>query len=57
MANTAIGNDLMEMMNAWNVIIDEARIAFPNATEDQIFDIAKNAMIHTLRIRESVTIS
>jgi hypothetical protein len=50
MSNTALGNDLLEMMNAWNVIVDQARATFPNATEDQLFDIAKNAMMHTLRI-------
>lgn len=50
MANTALGNDLMEMMDAWTVITDQARAQFPNASEDQIFEITKNAMMHALHI-------
>ena len=51
MSNTALGNDLMEMMNAWDAITNQARTQFPNATDDQIFEIAKNAMMHAMRIQ------
>ena len=42
--------DLVEMMNAWNVIIDAARTQNPSATEEEICQIAHSAMKHSLKI-------
>ena len=42
--------DLVEMMNAWNVIIDAARTQNPSATEEEIYQIAHSAMKHSLKI-------
>ena len=45
----AAANDIAEMMNAWNKIQAAARKQFPNASEEEIYQIAKGAMLHTLR--------
>lgn len=42
--------DLVEMMNAWNVIINAARAQNPSATEEEIYQMAHVAMKHTLKI-------
>ena len=35
---------LKEMMEVWNKIMEAARQQFPNATEDELYQIAKSAM-------------
>lgn len=35
---------MKEMMEAWNRIMDAARQQFPNATEEELYQIAKGAM-------------
>ena len=42
--------DLVEMMNAWNVIINAARAQNPSATEEEIYQMAHGAMKHSLKI-------
>ena len=41
---------IAEMMNAWNTIVAAARKQFPQASEEEIFQIAKTAMNHTLKL-------
>jgi hypothetical protein len=45
----AAANDIAEMMNAWNKIQAAARKQFPKASDEEIYQIAKGAMLHTLR--------
>lgn len=41
---------LKEMMEGWNTIMEAARQEFPNATEEELYQIAKGAMNHALGI-------
>ena len=46
---TAAAKDIAEMMNAWNKIQAAARKQFPRASEEEIYQIAKGAMLQALR--------
>lgn len=37
-----------EMMNVWNKTIAAAKAAYPNATEEEIYQITKSAMNKSL---------
>jgi hypothetical protein len=39
---------LKEMMAAWDKIMETARRQFPNASEEELYQIAKGAMNHQL---------
>lgn len=41
---------LKEMMEGWNKIMAAARQQFPNATEEELYQIAKGAMNYALGI-------
>jgi hypothetical protein len=41
---------LKEMMQAWNTIMAAARKQFPGANEEELYQIAKGAMNHALKI-------
>lgn len=45
---TTFAEDLREMMAAWDKIMTAARVQFPNATEEQLYQIAHAAMKHAL---------
>lgn len=49
--NTTAAQDMQEMMNGWNTIFAAARREFPTASEEEIYQIAKDAMAHTLNIK------
>jgi histone H3/H4 len=46
---SAAAKDILEMMNAWNKIQAAAREQFPNASEEEIYQITKDAMRHALK--------
>ena len=48
---TTFAKDLQEMMNGWNAIMAAARAQFPNASEEEIYQIAKGAMVQTLGLK------
>ncbi len=48
MKTTTFAQDLVEMMAAWEKIMTAARSQFPNATEEELFQIASAAMRHAL---------
>ena len=48
MKTTTFAQDIAEMMAAWNKIMTAARAQFPNATEEELFQIAHAAMKHAL---------
>lgn len=39
---------IKEMLVAWNTIEAAARIQFPNASEEELYQICKSAMKHAL---------
>jgi len=41
---------MKEMMEGWNKIMAAAREQFPEASEDELYQIAKGAMNHALGI-------
>ena len=43
--------DLKEMMSGWSAIVAAARAQFPNASKEEIYQIAKGAMQHTLGLK------
>ena len=45
-----IAQDIKEMMEGWNKIMIAAKAQFPQATEEEIYEIAKGAMNHALGI-------
>lgn len=49
--HTTFAQDMMAMMNAWENIISAAKVQFPNADDEEIFQIASNAMRHTLNFQ------
>ena len=51
MQTTTFAQDLQEMMNGWNKIVAAARQQFPAASEEEIYQITKGAMQHTLGIK------
>ena len=42
---------LVEMMAAWNKIEAKAKIEFPNATSEELYQICKSAMNYALGVR------
>jgi hypothetical protein len=48
MTTATFAQDLQEMMNGWNTIMAAARKEFPNASEEELFQIAKGAMNRAL---------
>lgn len=48
---TTFAEDLKEMMNGWNKIMAAAKVQFPKATEEELYQIAKGAMNHALGIK------
>jgi len=48
---TTFAQDLQEMMAGWNKIVAAARAQFPAASDEEIFQIAKGAMAHTLGMK------
>lgn len=51
MQTATFAQDLQEMMNGWNTILAAARREFPAASEEEIYQIAKGAMAHTLNLK------
>jgi len=51
MQTATFAQDLQEMMNGWNTIVAAARAQFPGASEEEIYQIAKAAMAHTLGLK------
>jgi len=47
---TNFAASLKEMMQNWNQIVAAVRAEFPNATDDEVFEIAKSAMNRSLGI-------
>ena len=45
---TTFAQDLDEMMHGWNTILAAARAQFPNATAEELFEIASGAMKNAL---------
>ena len=45
---TEFGRDLAEMMQGWDTIMAEAKRQFPNASEEEQYQIAKGAFTHAL---------
>lgn len=41
---TTAAQDIAELMAAWNKIMTAARQQFPGASEEKLYQIAKNAM-------------
>jgi len=50
-AQATIVSDLKEMMNGWNKIMAAAKSQHPNASGEQLFQIAKGAMNYALGIK------
>lgn len=50
-ANTTAAQDLQEMMNGWNTIMAAAKIEFPAATEEELFQIVSSAMRHAMGMK------
>ena len=48
MKPATFAQDIAEMMAAWNKIMTAARAQFPNATDEELFQIASAAMRHAL---------
>lgn len=46
-----LASDIAEMMKGWNEIEATAKAQFPNATSEEIYQIAAGAMNHTLGLR------
>ena len=51
MQTTTFAQDLQEMMSGWSKIVAAARQQFPAASEEEIYQIAKGAMRHTLGLK------
>ena len=49
--NTTAAQDLQEMMTGWNTIMAAAKIEFPAATDEELFQIASSAMRHALNMK------
>ena len=47
-ANPTFAQDIKKMMTVWNGIMAKARKQFPNASEEELYRIAKGAMDHAL---------
>lgn len=45
---TTAAQDIAELMAAWNKIMTAAREQFPGASEEKLYQIAKDAMNHAL---------
>ena len=45
---TTAAQDIAELMAAWNKIMAAARAQFQNASEEEIYQITKGAMIRAL---------
>jgi len=41
---------ISELMAAWNKIMDAARAQFPDANDEELYQIAKGAMDHAVGI-------
>lgn len=41
---------LRALMTAWNTVLAAARAQFPQASEEQLYQIAKGAMNHALKL-------
>ena len=50
MTNQEALEALKEMMDAWNKIIKTIKQQFPNSSSEEIYQIAKGAMDHAIRI-------
>jgi hypothetical protein len=48
MQTTTFTQDLQEMMSGWNKIVAAARVQFPAASDEELYQIAKSAMNHAL---------
>ena len=46
---TTAAQDLEEMMTGWDRIMESARLWFPTATEEELYQIASIAMKNALR--------
>ena len=51
MNNAEIVESIKEMVDAWNRLMAEARILFPDATPEELFRAASEAMNRSLRLR------
>lgn len=40
---------IKEMMEAWNTIMEAVKKQFPNASEEELYQIAKGAMDHAIK--------
>ncbi len=48
--NTTFAADIAEMMAAWNTIMAAAKREFPGASDEKLYQIAKSAMNHSLKM-------
>ena len=48
--SNGIARDIVEMMAGWNTIEAAAKLQFPNATKEELYEICKGAMNHALGI-------
>jgi len=39
---------ISELMQAWKVVMDAARVWFPNATDEELYQICKDTMMRKL---------
>ena len=46
---TTAAQDLEEMMTGWDRIVESARLWFPTATEEELYQIASSAMRSAIR--------
>ena len=49
---TDFANDLVEMMNAWDWVMEESKSRFPNASREELFSIASSVMNHALHLNQ-----
>ena len=49
MNDNEIVKSIKEMMDAWNRLMAEARIRFPNASPEELFRVVSEAMNRSLR--------
>ncbi len=50
-SNPTFAQDILEMMSVWTKIVAAARVQFPRASEERIFEIASGAMNHVLGVK------
>jgi len=49
--NTTAAQDIASLMAGWNKIEAAAKVQFPNASKEELYQICKGAMKHALGIK------